>query len=85
VTQANHPYEKKVFVLSTSIKEIPAALKEKVTILSMIFIIVIVILFEWIHERNYIKYATAISRIIYPSDCVNYPFSFKNMQLIFAF
>jgi len=51
----------------------------------MIFIIVIAILFEWIHERNYIKYATAISRIIYPSDCVNYPFSFKNMQLIFAF
>jgi dihydrofolate reductase len=29
------PYEKKVFVLSTSIKEVPAALKEKVTILSM--------------------------------------------------
>jgi len=29
------PYEKKVFVLSTSIKEIPAALKEKVTILSL--------------------------------------------------
>ena len=29
------PYEKKVFVLSTSIKEVPAALKEKATILSM--------------------------------------------------
>ena len=29
------PYEKKVFVLSTSIKEVPAVLKEKVTILSM--------------------------------------------------
>jgi len=29
------PYEKKVFMLSTSIKEVPAALKEKVTILSM--------------------------------------------------
>jgi hypothetical protein len=29
------PYEKKVFVLSTSIKEVPAALKEKVTIISM--------------------------------------------------
>jgi len=29
------PYEKKVFVLSTSIKEVPTALKEKVTILSM--------------------------------------------------
>src|SRR6186713_1803071 len=29
------PYEKKVFVLSTSIKEVPSLLKEKVTILSM--------------------------------------------------
>jgi len=29
------PYEKKVFVLSTSIKEIPPAVKEKITILSM--------------------------------------------------
>lgn len=29
------PYEKKVFMLSTSIKEVPAVLKEKVTILSM--------------------------------------------------
>jgi len=29
------PYEKKVFVLSTSIKEVPALLNEKVTILSM--------------------------------------------------
>jgi dihydrofolate reductase len=29
------PYEKKVFVLSTSIKEVPVALKEKVTILAM--------------------------------------------------
>ena len=29
------PYEKKVFVLSNSIKQVPAALKEKLTLLSM--------------------------------------------------
>src|SRR5678810_922479 len=35
LTFPSWPYEKKVFVLSTSIKEVPAVLKEKVTILSM--------------------------------------------------
>ena len=35
LTFPSWPYEKKVFVLSTSIKEVPAALKEKASILSM--------------------------------------------------
>jgi len=35
LTFPSWPYEKKVFVLSTTIKQVPANLKEKVTVLSM--------------------------------------------------
>src|SRR6476620_12709548 len=35
LTFSSWPYEKKVFVLSTSIKQVPDDLKEKVTVLSM--------------------------------------------------